>query len=406
MSGREVDEAGTTPEGKEFSAVEATAGAVLIVAAIVAVVWANSPWRASYHDLWQHQLPDRWLGLNWPSTPAAWIADMLMAVYFFVAGLEIKRELVSGELRDPKRAVLPVAAAVGGMLVPATIYAALNTAGPGANGWGVPMATDIAFALGVLAVIGRGLPSQVRVFLLTLAIVDDIGSIAVIAIFYTSSLRPIWFLIGVAFVVVIQVGFRVKGTQLTLVAIGAIGLWISLFQAGIHPTIAGVICGLMAPAVEDARGDSTAEGLVHRFHPWSSFVIAPLFALSAAGITLTAAALRDALSDHVAIGVFLGLVVGKPVGILLGAVLVLRAGWATRPPQLSWASLAGLGALAGIGFTISILISQLAFADVATRNAAELAILAAALAAVVVSTPILTMARRRTRASDSPVRQA
>ena len=224
-----------------------------------------------------------------------------------------------------------MAAAIGGMLVPALIYAAANPSGPSSNGWGVPMATDIAFALGVLAVVGKGLPSQVRVFLLSLAIVDDVGSIVVIAVFYSRSLRPIWFLVAAAFVVVIYGGYHLKGQQLWIVAVGAAGLWLSLFQAGIHPTIAGVICGLMTPAVEDAHGHSTAEHLLHRFHPWSSFVIAPVFAVAAAGVTITAEGLRSAATDPVAIGVFLGLVVGKPLGILAGAGLSSKLGLGDAP---------------------------------------------------------------------------
>jgi Na+:H+ antiporter, NhaA family len=391
-----VDEASdeASDEAKEFSGVEAAAGGVLMAAALVAVLWANSPWSSGYHAFWDEHLADRWLGLVFPHSPAAWVGDLMMAVYFFVAGLEVKRELTAGQLRSPRRAAFPVAAAIGGMLVPALIYAACNPSGPGSNGWGIPMATDIAFALGVLAVVGRGLPSQVRVFLLSLAIVDDVGSIVVIAVFYSRSLRPIWFLVAVAFVVVIYAGFHLKGQQLWIVAVGALGLWVSLFQAGIHPTIAGVVCGLMTPAMEDRQGHSTAEHLLHRFHPWSSFVIAPVFAVAAAGVTITAEGLRAASTDPVSIGVFVGLVVGKPVGILGGAWLSTRLGWASRPEVLTWRRVAGVGALAGIGFTVSFLISELAFARAELRNASQLAILAAAVAAILLGAAVLLPGRR------------
>jgi NhaA family Na+:H+ antiporter len=391
-AGETGDEA--SDEGKEFSGVEAAAGAVLIAAAAVALLWANSPWSSGYHAFWNHHLGGHWLGLDFPHSPAGWVGDLMMAVYFFVAGLEVKRELTAGELRSPRRAAFPIAAAVGGMLVPALIYAACNPSGAGSNGWGVPMATDIAFALGVLAVLGRNLPSQVRVFLLSLAIVDDVGSIVVIVVFYSRSLSPIWFLVAAAFVVLIYGGYQMGGRRLWVVAIGALGLWVSLFQAGIHPTIAGVICGLLTPAVEDERGHSTAEKLLHRFHPWSSFVIAPLFAVAAAGVKITGDGLHAAVTDPVAIGVFVGLVVGKPVGILAGAGLSTKLGWATRPAAITWPRLGGVGAIAGIGFTVSFLISELAFARADLRNASQLAILAAALAAIVVGAVVLFSARR------------
>jgi NhaA family Na+:H+ antiporter len=388
-----------TEEAKEFSGVEAAAGGVLMAAALVAVLWANSPWSSGYHSFWDHHVADKWLGMTFPHTPAAWVGDLMMAVYFFVAGLEVKRELTAGELRSPRRAAFPVAAAVGGMLVPALIYAACNPSGAGANGWGVPMATDIAFALGVLAVLGRGLPPQVRVFLLSLAIVDDVGSIVVIAVFYSRSLSPLWLLSAAALVVLIYAGYHVGRRHLWVVAIGALGLWVSLFQAGIHPTIAGVICGLLTPAVEDEQGHSTAEHLLHRFHPWSSFLIAPLFAVAAAGVTITADGLHAALTDRVAIGVFVGLVVGKPVGIVAGAGLSTRLGLARRPDSLTWRRLGGVGAIAGIGFTVSFLISELAFERADLRNVSQLAILAAAVAAIAIGAAVLLSARR-----DRPAR--
>jgi NhaA family Na+:H+ antiporter len=384
-----------TPETREFFNTEAAAGGVLVAAAIVALIWAN--FGTSYFEVWDYQTGDGFLGLHWPHSPAAWVADLLMAVYFFVAGLEIKREVVAGELRTARLAALPIAGAIGGMLVPALVYAVNNPSGPGAEGWGIPMATDIAFALGLLALVARGAPPQVRVFLLSLAIVDDLGAIAVIAIFYTDQLHPLWFLVAALFGVVTWVGYhRLRSANYWLVVIGALGMWVALFQAGVHPTIAGVIAGIMAPAKEDARGHSEAEDLVHKVHPWSSFVIAPLFALSSAGVLISGNPLRSVIEDDVGRGVFLGLVVGKPVGILLGCYLAVRMKVAAKPTAYGWSYLAATGVLAGIGFTVALLINELAFGDVPElHEPAQIAILLGAVVASLISIPAFMYARHR-----------
>jgi NhaA family Na+:H+ antiporter len=366
----------------EFLHGEAVGGAVLLVAAAVALLWANlAP--GGYHALWYHHLPDHVLGLSWPHDPKSWVADGLMAIYFFVAGLEVKREVTTGELADRRVAAFPVAGAIGGMLIPALCYASLNASGPAANGWGIPMATDIAFALAVLAVVGRGLPSQVRVFLLSLAVVDDLGAILVIAIFYGTKPRPIWLLVAGLFAVVIYGGFHVRGTQLWIAFVGAVGLWIALFQAGIHPTLAGVIAGAMAPS------GRVIDRLLHAVHPISNFLAAPLFALASAGLVLSAGEFRDAIGDRVFLGVMVGLVVGKPVGILLGCSVASRLGLADRPAALTWSRIAGIGAVSGIGFTVSLLVSDLAFPEGHDRTVAQLAVLLAAVIAALVATVVL-----------------
>jgi len=410
---------------QRFVEIEASGGLVLLVAALVALVWANSPWRESYADLF-----DTVVGLEVGSFELRedvrhWINDGLMAVFFFVVGLEIKREWVSGELRDRRAAALPAIAALGGMVVPAAIYAAVNAGGAGSRGWGVPMATDIAFALGVVAVLGRRVPPALKVFLLTLAIVDDIGAIVVIAVFYSSSVSFGW--LALAATVVLAVVVLRRGRvwyQPIYVALG-IALWLCVFESGVHATIAGVVMGLLTPArpflpeveterivdtlenraelrSEDVRRVSfliaesvpLTERIERALHPWTSFVVVPVFALANAGIELAG----DTLSggSTVAVGVVLGLVVGKTVGISLFSWVACRTGVASLPSGAGWPHLVGVAALAGIGFTVSLFVAGLAFTPGSTEEGqAKIGILTASVLASALGAIVLTVAARR-----------
>jgi len=403
---------------REFLTTEAAGGVLLVGAAVAALVWANSPWRGGYETLWRTEIGasiGRW-GLRLDLRH--WVNDGLMAIFFLVVGLEVKRELLLGELRDRRRAALPVVAAVGGMAVPALIYFALNPSGPQADGWGIPMATDIAFAVGVLALVAPSIPSTVRLFLLTLAIVDDIGAILVIAVFYTSSLDVGWLLaaalIGTGAVVLRRLGFT--ATPL-FVALG-VALWIAVHGSGVHATIAGVAMGLLAPAtptlnreIVRSRTDelldvfspqaarqttrmarqavSQLEWLEHELHGWSSLAIVPLFALANAGVELAADGIGAAATSTLTIGVVLGLVVGKTIGIAGAAWAAIQIGVADRPEDVTWRQLVGAAALGGIGFTVSLFIAALAFDDPALVDQAKFGVLAASLLATMLAALLL-----------------
>ena len=392
----------------EFLHLEAAGGIVLVAAAAVALVWANSPWQDSYTTFWSTHLSIALGSHSIDLTLQEWVNDGLMTIFFFVVGLEIKRELVEGELREPRRAALPAIAAIGGMVVPALVYLAINAGGAGQDGWGIPMATDIAMAIGVLSLLGSRVAPSLKLFLLALAIVDDIGAIAVIAIFYSDEIH--FAELGLATVVVIIVVLcRSLGARPTpvYVVLGAI-MWYELHEAGVHATIAGVVLGLLAPAQpirrrqdvsdDELRDVSTPETahetvvlaresvsvvarLEHLLHPWSSFVIVPLFALANAGVPLGASALSDALSSPIAYGVVVGLVVGKLVGVTLFSWLAIRLGVGRLPDDVRPAGLVGIAALAGIGFTVSIFVTNLAFDDVGLQDEAKVGILAASLIA-------------------------
>ncbi|MBB4695572.1 NhaA family Na+:H+ antiporter [Actinoplanes abujensis] len=328
---------------------DTTAGFLLLGAAFTALVWANSPWSGSYHAIAQADL-----GL----TVAKWASDGLLAIFFFVAGLELKRELVMGDLRDPRKATLPVAAAVGGMIVPAVLYTVINLVGggDGLRGWAIPTATDIAFALAVLAVVGRSLPPGLRLFLLTLAVVDDLLAIAVIAIFYTSSLHVVALLLSLLPIAVFgfltQRGVRAWWALLPLAA----AAWALMHESGVHATVAGVLLAFTVPVREPAA----AERFEHVWRPISSGVAVPVFAFFAAGVTV-GGDFGAALLDPVTVGIVVGLVAGKTVGITGATWLVQRFTRAELPAGVSWLDLLGLSVLGGIGFTVSLLIGELAF---------------------------------------------
>ena len=400
---------------RDFLRTEAAGGALLVVATAAALVWANSPWSESYVRLWESELSITLAGHTLALDLRHWVNDGLMAIFFLVVGLEIKRELTSGHLAGRRAAALPVAAAIGGMAVPAMIYL-LIAGGSDARGWGVPMATDIALAIGLVVLLGSRVPSPLRSFLLGLAIVDDIGAILVIALVYSEGIGVSW-LVAAAVALAIVVVLRAARVHFTIVyiAIGA-GLWLALYEAGIHPTLAGVMMGLLAPTtprldpelvdadeladistVESARATteiarssvSVVEWLEHVLHPWSSYLVVPLFALANAGVVISIDTLSDALGSAVAWGVFAGLVLGKPLGVLVASLAAARSGVAELPRGTRMRQLLGIGQAAGIGFTVALFISELAFESPARQAEAKLAILAASLVSALVAAAVL-----------------
>ncbi len=339
---------------------ETVGGILLLIAAGAALLWANSPYSAAYHRLSEAVVGPRALHLD--LSVSAWAADGLLAIFFFVVGLELKREFVAGDLRDPARAALPILAAVGGMGVPAAVYIAVNLAAGSSDtlaGWAVPTATDIAFALAVLAVISTHLPAALRTFLLTLAVVDDLLAIIVIAVFYTDHLAPLP-LIGAlvliaVFGLVVRRGIR---TWWVLVPIAVVA-WALMHASGVHSTVAGVLLGFAVPVLGP---HAAAEHFEHRMRPLSAGVAVPVFAFFAAGVTVSGwAGFVAALGDPVTLGVLAGLVLGKPLGVFLTTYLVARFTHARLDDDLAWRDVLGVALLAGIGFTVSLLIGELAF---------------------------------------------
>ncbi len=386
---------------RRFLETEAAGGVVLVVATIAAMAWANSPWRHGYTSFWQHTLVDQLFGQRVTGSLGHAVNDGLMVLFFFVIGLEIKREWVSGELRDWRTAALPAVGALGGMVVPALIFRAANPSGPAAHGWGIPMATDIAFAAGVLALLGCRVPNSLRVFLLTLAIVDDIGAILVIALFYPSDLRWGW-MAAAAGLLAVVVGLRYAGVQRVgvYVLVGT-AVWFATWRSGVHPTIAGVALGLFTPAGAGSDSEySVAARLEKRLHPWTSFVVVPLFALANAGVPLTAG--LGSGSARVMLGVAAGLVAGKAIGISGATWLAVRAGVAELPLGSRWSQIAGIGVLAGIGFTMSLFIADLAFggAEPSFADHARLAVMGASLVAALAGGGLLAVVAKRQSGRD------
>jgi NhaA family Na+:H+ antiporter len=374
---------------RDFLYTEAAGGVLLVLAAVVALVWANSPWKASYLRLWHSTISIEVAGHALSLDLQHWVNDGLMTIFFLVVGLEIKRELTSGHLANRRAATLPVAAAFGGMIVPALLYLAI-AGRAAAKGWGVPMATDIALAVGVLALAGKGAPPGLRAFLLGLAVVDDIGAIAVIAIFYSTGVAFGWLAAAVAGVLATVVLQRFGVYQTLVYVMLGTGVWFALHEAGIHPTLAGVAMGLLAPvtprvdpqfidaeefadlssaehALESASlarsTVSTVEWLEHVLHPWTSFFIVPVFALANAGIVVSNSSLNAATRSPITWGIIVGLVVGKPLGVMIAAKLAVRSGRADRPAGTTSRQLFGAGNAAGIGFTVALFIAELAFTD-------------------------------------------
>lgn len=385
---------------RTFLRTEAGGGVLLLVATVAALVWANGPWSATYGDFWHRTLtigPAAW---ELTEDLQHWVNNAFMTVFFFVVGLEIKREVAVGELRRVRVAMLPALGAVGGMVVPALLFLLFAGGGAASSGWGIPMATDIAFAVGVLSLLGRRAPGGLKLFLLTLAIVDDIGAIAVIAVFYSDDL-DLQALLAAAAVIAVIVVLRVLEVERALpyVALAAL-LWYSVFESGVHATIAGVVMGLLVRA-QPRPGEhaSPAERVQRLLHPWSSFVVIPLFALANAGVSLDGGIAAGAPSA-VATGIVAGLVVGKPVGVTLGAWLAVRLRIGSLPQGVGWGDLVGAATLAGIGFTVSLFVAGLAFDDEALASAARLAILVASVAASVVGAAFVYLFPRPGRQRD------
>ncbi|MFD5130926.1 Na+/H+ antiporter NhaA [Streptomyces olindensis] len=362
---------------------ETVGGLVLLIAALVALVWANTPWRGSYEALRDVHFGIAALGLD--LSVQHWTADGLLTVFFLVAGIELKRELVAGQLRTSATAVLPVVAAVCGMVVPAAIYLATAAAGGGrAGGWAVPMATDIAFALAVLAVLSTHLPTALRAFLLTLAVVDDLGAILVIALFFTSRLNPaaLGGAVGGLVVFYLLQRFRVRGWWWYVPL--AVVIWALMYNGGVHATVAGVAMGLILRCARDqgtGEDASPGERTEHLLRPVSAGVAVPLFALFAAGVSISVPVLGQVFTRPEPLGVVLGLVVGKAVGIFAGTYLAARYTRARLNPDLAWADVFALAVLAGIGFTVALLIGEVAFADPADTERIKAAVLVGSLLA-------------------------
>jgi len=363
-----------------FLKVESASSLLLMAAAAIALGWANSPFSHGYHELWAAELP-----ISVPLLPHATlhllVNDALMAFFFLVVGLEIRRELHSGELADLKRATLPLVAAVGGMVVPALIFVALNPKPPALHGWGTPMATDIAFAVGVLTLLGRRIPAGLRILLLALAVIDDIGGILVIALFYSSGVKLAGLGIAAAAVLLVLLFQRlgVRSSWLYLVP-GAL-LWAGLHEGGVHPALAGVTLGLLTPAVSPAGEPPPTETIVHALHPYIAFLVMPLFALANAGVTVGALDFETVGAIGVLFGVGGGLLLGKPIGILLACFVAVRAGLCALPRGVTFAGVGVVGIVAGIGFTVAIFVANLAFPDPELLGMAKVGVLVGSLSA-------------------------
>jgi NhaA family Na+:H+ antiporter len=398
---------------RRFLATEAGGAVLLLVATVAALVWANVP-GGSYDSLWDTvasvRVGDHALSLDLRH----WVNDAAMAIFFLVVGLEISREVTVGELRNRRSVTVPALGAIGGLALPAVLYLLFNSGGRAAHGWGIPMSTDTAFLVGILALFGPRCPDQLRLFLLTLAIVDDIGAITVMAVFYTDDVRPMALVVALVLVLVL-IGLRWLGVwQLTPSVLVGIALWCSVYESGVHPTLAGVLVGLLVPATRvdpvqrerlgyygraviefaDARrarlAVSAAKALVpandrlqEALHPTSAFVVVPLFGLANAGVHLDGDALHQAATSPVTWGIVAALLVGKTLGISLSTALALRTGIGDLPGRVRYGHLVGGALLAGIGFTISLFIADLAFTDPALRQEAKIGVLLGSLLAAV-----------------------
>ncbi|RVW02107.1 Na+/H+ antiporter NhaA [Rhodococcus xishaensis] len=384
---------------------ETVGGALLLAAAAVALVWANSPWSAAYFTIGQFELGPTALHLN--LSISSWAEEGLMAIFFFVAGLELAQEVTSGELHGRRRAAVPVAAAIGGMLVPAAVYAAVNLASVGGDlrGWAIPAPTDIAFALAVLAVIGSHLPAQLRAFLLALAVVDDFLAIVIIATFFSEALSYGALVGGIAGVGIFAVAVRRAYRPWWLLVLIAVATWILFHSSGIHATVAGAALGLVVPTRGEQHGRSLSARYEHLLRPVSAGLAAPVFAFVAAGVAVGGlAGLGTALSDPVALGVVLGLLLGKPIGVFGATVLFARYGPGRLDSGLGRVDLLGIAVIAGIGFTVSLLIVDLAYGSGTVFGShATLGVLVGSSLSAAVGAVILSMRNRTYRMLASTV---
>lgn len=408
-----------------FLQIESAGGILLLLGAVVAVAWANSPWASSYVHLWETPVAIDVGAFALELDLREWVNDGAMAVFFFVAGMEIKREMVSGELRDPKAAALPILAAAGGMIVPALLFLAVVRNQPGSGGWGIPMATDIAFAVGVVSLLGRRVPTQLKLFLLTLAVADDLGAIFVIAIAYSQGLAYAWLGAAAATLLIVYLLRRAHVWYLpAYVVLGAIA-WYFMLRSGVHATVAGVVLGFLTPTQplrDDLDAEAITEGLRDRtaltpidvrnaafhikenipvdirlvdlLHPWTGYVIIPIFALANAGIPLSGEALRAAVTSPVTLGVLVGLVVGKTVGVMGAAMLATKLGIARRPDGVTTRQMLGISMAAGIGFTVAIFVTGISLTDPGLQDQAKIGIFAASLIAAVGAAVVLRTGAR------------
>ncbi|WP_080792801.1 Na+/H+ antiporter NhaA [Corynebacterium pacaense] len=383
-----------------FARSEKTGGLLLLLATAIALIWANSPAHGSYAALRDFTFGPSALHLH--LTLGQWAADGLLAIFFFVVGLELKQEFLVGSLRDPRAAAIPVAAAAGGVLVPALIFLLINTvSGDGVpHGWAIPTATDIAFAVSILAVVGSALPAALRAFLLTLAVVDDLIAIVIIALAYTDSISVLAlvcaFALLVLFGVLVQRGMTIWWILIPL----AVSVWALVHISGIHATVAGVLLAMTVPVLNpETPGRSLSQRLAWRLEPWSSALAVPVFAFFAAGVALGGTAgLQAAFRDPVTLGIIAGLVLGKPIGILLTTFTVSRLPSMSLDSTLLWRDLLGMSILAGIGFTVSLLIGELTFGAGSDRNEhVKVGVLTASLIAAVIGSLYLSVRNRSYR---------
>jgi NhaA family Na+:H+ antiporter len=428
---------------QEFARLEASGGILLLACTVMALAWANSPWGESYQRLWEFPLSVGAGDFVLQKSLLWWINDGLMAIFFFVVGLEIKREVLVGELASPARAALPIAGALGGVLFPAAIYTLLNFGTPAVRGWGVPMATDIAFVIGVMTVLGNRVPWGLRVFLTALAIVDDLMAVLVIALFYTDDLSWISLLWGAGLLAALFAANRAGVRNPRVYAILGVGLWFAFLKSGVHPTVAGVLLAATIPssprlhpgeflaesrsilgefekagsveeplhanedrlsavrALESAceAVETPLQRLEHGLHPWVTYFIMPVFALANAGVVLEGS-LVQALGNSVTIGVILGLVMGKPLGITLLSWLAVRARLAELPTGVGWYRLHAAGWLGGIGFTMALFIAGLAFGEGELLTDAKIGVLASSLLAAAVGAALLASCKKVAPAAE------
>ena len=378
---------------RDFLGRESTGGVLVLVAATLGLITANSPLSDRYFSTLETQIA---IGSGWYLIDLSILKSinyLLMSIFFFVVGLEIKRELTSGHLASMKKAMLPFVAAIGGMLFPALIYLAIaGSVAPA--GWGVPVATDIALAVGLLTMLGPSVAASLRSFLLALAVIDDIGAILVIAFVYSTGINFSWLLAAIVSIVFISVLKKTRVTSLVVYSLFAFTLWFSLYKTGVHPTLAGVILGLMTPNIvhKDTKIEDTEDGSVsviewleHKFHPLSTFVVVPIFAFANTGVVITSESIKSASQSLIAWGIFFGLVIGKPLGVLFAALMAKRLKVAEFSDEMNGSSLLATGSAAGIGFTVAIFIANLAFKDSAQQDIAVLAVIVASVVSALFS---------------------
>jgi Na+:H+ antiporter, NhaA family len=415
-----------SPSSKLYFGTEAGGSALLLVATVLALAWANSPWSDSYASFWSTQATIGIGDLELSLDLRHWVNDAAMALFFLVVGLEITREISVGELRDRRNVAAPALGALGGLMVPAAIYLAVNHSGPASSGWGIVMSTDTAFVLGILALFGPRCPDRLRLFLLTLAIVDDIGAISVMALFYTDDVQ-LGALVVAAVLVAVLMGLRWAGVwRLTPYVLVGIALWLAVQASGVHPTLAGVLVGLLLPAkpphpdvVERTRqyGQALREApdaerarlaalsahatvppgarLLLVLHRWTAYGVVPVFGLANAGVALDSETLREAATSPVTIGVAVALLVGNAIGITAGTALALRTGLGVLPGGVRWSHLMAGATLAGIGFTIALFITDLAFSDEHLREQATIGILVGSVVAAIAGVVLLRVLGER-----------